>query len=72
MEHLEDWQVHYTVKQPIPIETEHSFLRMLEKWSTYLTVDATTHRLIGYGIPKWNNDNFLFWLHVGLMREDDD
>jgi hypothetical protein len=64
--------VAYHVADPLPPEIELWFWNFLSKWSSYVEVDATTGKLVGYGIPAGKNDDFLFWLHVGLLSNNDE
>jgi len=64
--------VAYHVAETLPPEIESWFLNFLSKYSSYIEIDATTRRLCGYGIPAGKNDDFLFWLHVGLLSNNDE
>jgi hypothetical protein len=43
------------------------FLEYLNKYASYITVNTVTRRLIGYGIPLSEWENFRFWLGISLM-----
>jgi len=68
---MEDDSVAYTIKQTLPPDLEYRFLKMLDKWASYITIDNTTGRLVGYGIPKTQNENFMFWLYVSVMDSEE-